>query len=82
MWRGSQRYEEHRAAGPQPKERGGVRRGPAAAAPNPRRHPLETEASPAANPLRLVLRAHSRAPGKILTAREDFPELWYRGVVS
>ena len=28
-----------------------------------------------ANLLRLVLRAHSRAPGEILAAREDFAEL-------
>ena len=75
MWRGSQRYEEHRAAGPQPKERGCVRRGPAAAAPNPRRYPLESEAFRAANLLRLVRRAHSRAPGKSLAAREDFAGL-------
>ena len=70
-----QRHDEHRAAKPQPKERGCVRRGPAAAGRNPRRHPLESEASHAANLLRLVLRAHSRAPGKILAAPEDFAEL-------
>ena len=69
-----QSYDEHRAAEPQPKERGCVRRGPAAAASNPRRHPLESEASHAANLLRLVLGAHSRAPGKILAALEDFAE--------
>ena len=56
-----------------PKERGCVRRGPAAAAPKPRRHPLESAASHAGNLLRLVLRAHRRAPGRILAAREDFP---------
>ena len=60
--RGSQRTDERRGAKPQPKERGCVRRGPAAAAPNPRRHPLASAASPAANPLRLVLRAPNRAP--------------------
>ena len=69
------RHDEHRAAGPQPKERGCVRRGPAAAAPKPRRHPLESDGSHAANLLRLVLRAHSRAPGEILAAREGFAEL-------
>ena len=78
MWkppRGPQGYDEHSAAEPQPKERGGVRRGPAAAAPAPRQRPLESAASLAANLLRLVLRAHSRAPGKILAAREDSEEL-------
>ena len=60
------------------KERGCVRRGPAAAAPNPRRHPLESEASHAANLLRLVRRAHSRAPGQILAARENSEELYNR----
>ena len=44
---------------------------------NVRGYPLKSEASPAANVLRLVLRAHSRAPGGILAAREDFVELWY-----
>ena len=63
---------DHRAAKPQPKERGCVRRGPAAAAPKPRRPRVESETSPAANPLRLVLRAHSRAPRIVLAAREDF----------
>ena len=32
---------------------------------------MESAASPAANRLRLVLRAPSRAPGRILVARED-----------
>ena len=73
MPRGPPRPDEHRAAEPQPKERGCVRRGPAAAAPKPRRHPLESAASHAGNLLRLVLRAHRRAPGRILAAREDFP---------
>ena len=36
---------------------------------------MDSDASIAANPLRLVLRAHSRAPGKILAARGDFAEL-------
>ena len=69
---GPQRYDEHRAAEPQPQERGCVRRGPAAAAPKPSGHRLESEVSPAANLLRLVLRAHSRAPGKTLARRGDF----------
>ena len=43
--------------------------------PNPRKHPLESEASHAASLLRLMLGAHSRAPGKILAAREDCAEL-------
>ena len=64
-----QKHDEHRAAGPHPPERGCVRRGPAAAAPNPRRRLLECEASSAVNLLRLVLGAHSRALGKILAAR-------------
>ncbi len=53
-------------------ERGCVRRGPAAAAPKTRRHPLDSEASPAANVLRLVLRAHSRAPEEILRGSRGF----------
>ena len=53
------------AAGPQPTERGCVRRGPAAAAPKRRGRTLNSDASHAANRLRLVLRAHSRAPGEI-----------------
>ena len=40
---------------------------------NRRRPTLESGPSLAANVLRLVLRAHSRAPGEILAAREDFP---------
>ncbi len=66
----------HGAAEPQPAERGCVRRGPAAAAPKTRRHPSRSATSPAANPLRRVLRAHSRAPEKILAAREDFAAAW------
>ena len=41
----------------------------------PRTHPLESEVSSAVSLLRLVLGAHSRAPGKILPAREDFEQL-------
>ena len=72
---GPQRHEAHRAAGPQPKERGCVRRGPAAAAPKHRGRRLKSDASRAANLLRLVLRAHSRAPEEILAAREDIAGL-------
>ena len=59
------------SAEPQPKERGCVRRGPAAAASKPRRHPLESIASIAVNLRRLMLRAHSPAPGEILATREE-----------
>ena len=76
------RRDEHRAAKSQLKERGCVRRGPAAAAQNPSGHPLETAASHGANPLRLVLRAHSRAPGKILATRDDSTKSWYRDIAS
>ena len=72
---GPQRHDERSAAEPQPKERGCVRRGPAAAAPNPRKQSLESAAFRAASLLRRVLRAHRRAPGKILAAPEDFEEL-------
>ncbi len=40
--------------------------------PETSRHPSESAASIAVNLLRLVPRAHSRAPRKILAAREDF----------
>ena len=72
MPRGPRKHDEHRAAEPQLTERGCVRRGPAAAAPKPRRRLVELAPSPAADLLRLVLRAHSRAPGKVLAAHEDF----------
>ena len=75
---GPPRADEHRAAEPQPKERGCVRRGPAAAAAKRRGHPLKSGASRAANLLRLVLRAHSRAPREILAPRDDFAELKFR----
>ena len=48
--RGPPRHDEHSAAEPPPKERGWVRRGPAAAARNPRRHPLESAVSPGGQP--------------------------------
>ena len=66
---GLQRCDGHSAAEPQPMERGCVRRGPAAAAPKPRWPALKSAASPAANLLRLVLRAHSRAPQPQATER-------------
>ena len=37
--------------------------------------PVGIRGVPGSNLLRLVLRAHRRAPGKILAVREDFAEL-------
>ena len=55
----------------QPRERGCIRRRPAAAALKRRGDPLKSDASRAANRLRLVFHAHGRAPGKLLAARKN-----------
>ena len=69
------RPEEHSAAEPQPKERGCVRRGPAAAAQNPRRHRLESEEYPGGQPAAAGAPRTPPRSGKNPAAREDFAEL-------